>query len=111
MDILFVPIFGTIDPKYLTGNYTAGGSGLSYLISNFINVVIIVSGIAFFLYLALGGLRYITAGGDAKQTQEAMKQITNAVIGLAIVVGAFAITRIVGTVLGIDIFKPVFRGP
>ena len=110
--MLFTPIFGTIDPGYLTGNYySASGSGLAALIGNLIDVIMIVAGIAFFVYLAMGGLRYITAGGDVKQTQEAGKQITNAVIGLAIVVGSFAITRIIERVLGISIFAPVFQGP
>lgn len=111
MLILFAPIFGTIDPGYLTGNYTVGGGGLAAFIGNLIDVVMIISGIAFFIYLVIGGLRYITAGGDVKATQEATKQITSAITGLVIVVGAFAITRVVERVLGISIFAPVFRGP
>lgn len=93
------------------GQYGVTGAGLAQLTANLIGVVIIISGIAFFAYLAMGGLRYITAGGDVKQTQEAMKQITSAIIGLAIVVGAYAITRVVSRVLGFDIFHPVFVGP
>lgn len=110
---LLAPIFGTINPGYLggTGHYGQGGPDFAEFIANMISVVIIVSGIAFFLYLAMGGLRYITAGGDVKQTQEATKQITHAIIGLAIVAAAFAITRVVGRVLGVDIFHPVFKGP
>lgn len=113
MMTLLVPIFGTISPDYLgtAGQYGRSGPGFAEFIANIISVVIIVSGIAFFLYFAIGGLRYITAGGDVKQTQEATKQITNALLGLAIVVGAFAITRVVGRVIGIDIFHPVFVGP
>jgi hypothetical protein len=111
--VLLTPIFGTIEPDYLkgAGHYGPGGSGLASFIGNFISVFIIVSGIAFFLYLVMGGLRYVTAGGDVKATQEATKQITNALIGLAIIVGAFAITRVVGKILGVDIFHPVFVGP
>lgn len=110
MFIFLVPVFGTIDPAgYL--NYGKSGSGLASFISNLVSVIIIVSGIAFFAYLAMGGLRYITAGGDVKQTQEAGKQITNAIIGLAIVVGAYAVTRVMSQVLGFDIFHPIFVGP
>lgn len=107
---LLAPIFGTINPTgYL--KYPSGGSGFAQFIGNIVQVGITISGIAFFAFLAMGGLRYITAGGDVKQTQEAMKQITNAIIGLAIVVGAYAITRVVSRVLGVDIFHPVFVGP
>lgn len=111
--MLFAPIFGNIWPDYLghAGQYGVSGPGFSEFISNIIDVAIIVSGLAFFAFLVLGGLRYITASGDVKQTQEATKQITSAIMGLVIVVGAFAITRIIERVLGISIFAPIFKGP
>lgn len=104
---------GTINPSYLggAGHYGLDGSGLAKFIANLIDVGIIVAGIATFAFLAMGGFRYITAGGDVKQTQEASKQMANAVIGLAIVVGAFALTRVLEQVFGISIFAPVFKGP
>lgn len=110
-----IPIFGTIDPyTNATGGFLAypkDGPGLAQFIGNLIDVGMIIGGLATFGFLAMGGFRYITAGGDVKQTQEAMKQITNAIIGLAIVVGAFAVTRVLSKVLGVDILHPIFRGP
>lgn len=107
--------FGTIDPGYLgnagAGQYLRTESGLALFITNMINSLYLVAGIGFFIYLATGGLRYLTAGGDPKAVQEATKQITHAIIGLAIVVGSYGAASILGNVLGVNIFHPIFQGP
>lgn len=78
---------------------------LGSIIGALLPVVISGTGLLVFAYLIFGGVKYITASGDSKQTQEAMKTITNAVVGLAIVFVAFWIVRILETVLGINITK------
>ena len=42
-------------------------------------------------YLIWAGIKYITAGGDGKKAGEARSAIVNAVIGLAIVLGAYTL--------------------
>lgn len=110
---LLTPIFGDIIPGYLGGTgYGEGGPGIAQFIASMIKVVYIVAGLAFFAFFAMGGLRYITAGGDAKATQEASKQITSAIIGLAIVVASYSVTAILGHILfgtTLNIFAPVFQ--
>lgn len=113
--ILLGSPFGTIDPSTIGGYYsgpggTTGGA-LAEFIRNALNAAWLVAGLATFIYLAVGGFRYITAGGDQKATQEAGKQITGAITGLAIIIGSYALVKILGVVFGIDIFKPVFKGP
>lgn len=111
--ILLQPIFGNIYANHLAGQYAANpsGFGLAYFIQNFVTALFLVAGLVTFAYLLIGGLRYLTSGGDVKAMEEATKIITSAVIGLIIVVGAYGIARILAGVTGIDIFHPVFQGP
>lgn len=98
----------TVDPSVVP--FTNFGR----LISNILQVIMFVAGLFFFIYLILGGLQWITSGGDKAGTQSARDRITAAFIGLVIVVGAFAITLIVERVFGIKIlsgfdFRPAER--
>lgn len=76
---------------------------LGSLISAFMPVVMAISGLLLFAYLLMGGLKYLSSGGDDKAIGEARKIITNAVIGLLIVFTAFFAVRILETVLGLQI--------
>lgn len=79
-------------------NLTAGG-----MISGAISLVLILVAIVFFFILVIGGLKWITSGGDEKKVAAARAQITNALIGLVIVFAAWAIMKLIGSVFGIDI--------
>jgi len=86
---------------------TAGG-----IISGAINLVLIVVALVFFFILVFGGLKWVTSGGDEKKVAAARAQITNALIGLAIVFAAWAIMKLIETVFGISIFNftvPTFQ--
>lgn len=76
------------------------------IISNVLTILTIVAGIAFTLYFLLGGLNWITSGGDKQKVETAKSMMTNGAIGLIIIVVSYSIVWIVGQVLGIDILKP-----
>ena len=69
-----------------------------------IPVAIFIYGLAFFM-LVIGGIRYITSGGDKAQTEAARGQITAALIGLVIVFAAWAIISLVNAFFGINILQ------
>jgi type IV secretion system pilin len=94
-EIVIGPDGGQWDP--LT-NLTAQG-----IVSGAINLILIVVALVFFFILVFGGLRWVTSGGDEKKVGDARAQITNALIGLAIVFAAWAIMKLIGTAFGIDI--------
>ena len=107
--------FGTINPSGV-GGYYGGATGtagiaLANFIRNLLNAAWLIAGLGTFIYMVMGGFRYLAAAGDAKAAQEASKQITGAITGLALIIGSYALARIVGAVLGIDIFSPEFKGP
>lgn len=77
---------------------------LGKLISAAIGLALIIAAILVFAYLILGGIQYITSGGDKGKTEEARARISAALVGLAIVAAAWAVIQIVGYFFGIDIF-------
>lgn len=105
--------FGTIDPSNIGGYFSnpTSGAGLASFIRNLLNAAWLVAGLGAFIYMVMGGFRYLTAAGDAKAAADASKQITGAVTGLALIIGSYALAKIVGAVLGIDIFNPSFQSP
>lgn len=57
------------------------------------------------IQLIMGAFAFISAGGDKQHLDNAKKRITNAVIGLFLVVVAFALTAIVTAFFGLDILN------
>lgn len=62
----------------------------------YMGVAISFLGVLFLIYAIYGGYLWMTAQGDAKKVEEAKDIITRAVIGLIIIVSAYAITVFVG---------------
>ncbi len=73
---------------------------LGVLIGNLVAAGIIIAGIMTFLYLVLGGIEWIMSAGDKGALQQARDRITNAFIGLAIVMAAWAIITLASNFLG-----------
>ena len=73
------------------------------LISAVVGTLLIVAALLAFLYLILGGIKWITAGGDKTGMEEARNKITHAIVGLIIVGAAWAIMTLVQNFLGVSI--------
>jgi len=89
-------------------------TNLGALLANILIVLFFFAAVLAFVFIVIGGIQWITAGGDKMAAQSARDRITAAVVGLVIVVAAFGITFIVLTVLGINIFNAqgiTFKGP
>lgn len=78
---------------------TAAGLGqqqtLPVIIGRIINVALGFIGIVLLVLLLLAGFNWMTAGGDMDKVKKAQGQIKNAIIGLIIIVAAFAISNFV----------------
>ncbi|HBK33501.1 TPA: hypothetical protein DEP34_04390 [Candidatus Uhrbacteria bacterium] len=72
-----------------------GGVSLPVLIGNIIQVVLSVLGIVFLILIIFAGFKWLTAQGDTKKTGDATKMLTQAVIGIIIIIGAFALADFV----------------
>ena len=61
--------------------------------SNVLNVVYLWIGIIAVIFIVIGGIKYMTAASDSTKVQGAKKTITFSVVGLVVVLAAFAITN------------------
>jgi len=76
----------------------AGETNLPVLIGNIIGSLMAIVGALLFVYLLYGGFTYMTAGGDETKVKNAVAIIRNTVIGIVIIVLAYAISNfVVGT--------------
>ena len=66
-------------------------------IAELIQVVLATVGVVFLLLLVYGGFQLITAAGEEEKAKKAMGIIQAAIIGLAIILSAWAITYFVAT--------------
>lgn len=79
---------------------------LTAIFSNTIGVLTLVGSLMFLLYFLLGGLQWLISSGEADKVEKAKKQMTNAAIGMIILVAAYSIVFIVGQILGLNILNP-----
>ena len=75
------------------------------VVSGAISLTMLVVALVFFFILVLGGIKWVTSEGDEKKVAAARAQITNGLIGLAIVFAAFAIVKLINVIFGIDIMN------
>lgn len=76
---------------------------MGQFISAMVGTLLIIAALLAFLYLILGGIKWITSGGDKTGMEEARNKITHAIVGLIIVGAAWAIMTLVQNFLGVTI--------
>lgn len=104
--LLFIPFqasqaVGSLENA--TGNLGQAGSragtdtttNLSEIIGNVINVALSLIGLIFLILMVYAGLLWMTARGEDEQVNKSKKIITASIIGLVIVISAYAITYLV----------------
>jgi hypothetical protein len=87
----------TLDAAASKAGYktTVSSTGINGFINNAIQIVLGLLGIIFIVLIIYGGITWTTAGGDETKVEQAQKTIKNSVIGLIIVIAAYAITYFV----------------
>ncbi|MBN1169052.1 hypothetical protein JXA63_04140 [Candidatus Woesebacteria bacterium] len=83
---------------------------IAELIPLAVNLLFVIAAVIFFFMLVLGGIRWITSGGDKGQTEAAKSQITSAIIGLAIVLSAYAIVTLLDAFFGTNLLGDLNLG-
>lgn len=100
------PVLAADTPiKFTLKNY--GFTDLGPLLQVLITLILSFAGLLFMAYLFIGGLAWITAGGDPKAVAAARSRITNALIGFVLVVATYAIILIIEKVFGINIVSGI----
>ena len=80
---------------------TAMNFDLGALVSAGIQAAIVIAGLLTFAFLVWGGIEWLISGGDKEKYEAARGRITAAVIGLVIVVSAWAIMRVIASFLNL----------
>ena len=108
-----------------TGSSDSGGSGaiktaikptlgfaqdFGKLINNILSIIMVVALLLVLLYLVLGGIEWITSGGDKGKTESARNKITAAIIGIIILAASYALVSLVALVLGFTSFSDAVTG-
>lgn len=83
----------------------SGGQFLQKAVTVGIGIIFIGGTIIFFFVLLLGGIKWITSGGDKAGMESARNRITHALIGLVILFSAFAIIKLIGAIFGLDLLN------
>ena len=78
------------------------------LITKTLPYVFGAAAISLLVYLVMGGFGLMTSQGDPKAMQSAQGKISSALIGFVIVVVSFVLVKLIGQLLGIDAFRPIF---
>ena len=104
LSIMLVPAtFGVVDDSFGLSYGSTSGLGTNDLratVGSIINVALSLLGIVALVIILVGGFEWMTAGGEEEKTTEARKRIFAGVIGLAIILSAYAIAKFVFIKLG-----------
>jgi len=91
------------------GNFTGLDAAINLfnkVMSLLIGIITISAGLWFTFHILIAGFTWLTAAGDKTKAEKAQKTLTEAIIGLVIVVAAVFIADLVGKFLGINILSP-----
>ncbi len=113
ISVYLVPVFvfAQSSAPSLKNNLENAGKGAQYdtdkaeltdiadLVGNIIGAFFALLGIIFLGYILYGGWIWMSAKGDEQRVTEAKNILRNAIIGIIILVGAYAITSFVLTAL------------
>ena len=91
------------------GTFNFAGKKVTEIIAGLIPYLFAAAGALLLLYLIYGGFSYITSAGDPKKTQVAKGIITNAIVGVLIVIFAYIIVQVIALVFNITDIQTIFK--
>jgi hypothetical protein len=77
------------------------GTVLGNLFGALIGILFIFGFFLTFLYMVLGGLQWVSSGGEKAQLESARNKITHAFVGLILIGGAWAIMTMISAFFGL----------
>ncbi len=103
---------GTLKGIGPLGNLGKGFEGVdafqkfTNVFSTGIGVLTVSAGIWFIIQIFVGTFQWLASGGEKQALQNAQKRISNAILGLFVVIFAYGLISIIGLIFGIDILAP-----
>jgi len=76
--------------------------GLECLIANIFTVIITLIGLAAFVMLIIGSVRWLLSGGNSSNVEKARNTMTYAIIGIVVALSAFIVLNLIAGFTGIE---------
>lgn len=102
---LAVPAVAFAQGNNIVPSNIAGINNIIAVVRAIIRFILVVAFVIAFVMLLIGGVRWIMAGGDEKAVSSARGTITAALIGLVIILVAYAIIRLVEIFFNVPIIS------
>jgi UDP-N-acetylmuramyl pentapeptide phosphotransferase/UDP-N-acetylglucosamine-1-phosphate transferase len=88
------------------GGSLQGKSGSEFfqdLIPRMVGLAFVVGVLIFFFIMVVGAIQWISSGGDKTAVEGARGKITNAIVGVVILLSTFALLKVIEDFFGINI--------
>ncbi len=82
------------------------GANIEAIISNVLGFFTIVGAIFFIVYFLIAAMEWITSGGDSGKLTTARNKMMQGILGLVILVAAYGIIGLIGSIVGIELLEP-----
>lgn len=76
---------------------------LQPIIENIIRISVRLAGMALFIMLVIGGFLYLTSGGEPQSLEQAKKTISHAILGIALLAGAWLALSFIKAFTGVNV--------
>lgn len=78
---------------------------LEGVFQNLVQALTALVGVAIFIMFVVGGFSFLFSGGDQKKLEKARGTLTNAIIGVVVIVVAYLILLTIKALTGVDVTK------
>lgn len=96
VDLNKTPATGLTDFQAQSG-YASSDKNLVEIVGNVVKIVLTLLGVVVLVIIIYAGFLWMTAGGNEDQVKKSKQWLINAVIGLALILAAYAISSFVVT--------------
>jgi len=103
---MFLLIIGNpLLPTSFPGELEKTPSTLQAILNNGLTISLVAAATIFLFMLLLGGIGYMTAGGDKEKKIAASARLTNALTGIVVTLLIFVIMSLIGSLFEINLLK------
>lgn len=88
------------------GAETDPGGNLELIISNVLGFFTILGAIFFIVYFLIAAMEWVSSGGDTGKLTNARNKMLHGILGIIILVAAYGILGLIGTLVGVNILRP-----
>lgn len=90
-------------PAAIYGGTATNVTGFGKLATDIIWILVAIAASLTFAFIVIAGIKYVTSGGDEKKLASAHSTLTYALIGIAVIILAFVILRVVQFFIGSNV--------